>query len=179
MGRIYTSLIEIRAPLRESCILHQTASLPGRWFFTEARDIPDRDVLLSCALCSDFQCCCQFSLLILTPGLQSSPALLSPLYTPSRRFAKEPPRKKGSSGASLRELPSPGYPIQKAVWKVGEASLDCPKALPILPRACLLSPTDPADHWAVTWILFRGLFRGDQRGHAPSGHRHPHPEQHL
>lgn len=86
---------------------------------------------------------------------------------------------KGSNGTSLRELPSPGYPIQKAVWKVGGAFPDCPKALPILPRACLLSPIHPADHWAVTWILFRGLFRGDQRGHAPFGHRHPHPEQHL
>lgn len=89
---------------------------------------------------------------------------------------------KDSSGTSLRELPSPGYPIQKIVWKVGGASLvpsTAPKAPPILPRACLPSRTDPADHWAVTWILFRGLFRVDQRGHAPFGHRHPHPEQHL
>lgn len=47
---------------------------------------------------------------------------------------------KGSSGTSLRELPSPGYPIQKAVWKVGEASPDSPKAYPFCPGP--IFPTD-------------------------------------
>lgn len=113
-------------------------------------------------------------------GVPRTPASATRLH--HHRSTKEPTRRRGSGGASPREPPSPGCPTQRGPWKVGGA---LPGALG-WPSSTHTSPQGPPPPLTLgpdtgLWLgfLYRGLFRGDQGGHASFGHRCPHPEQHL
>lgn len=129
LGQGCTSVIETRTPQQESAFCFRPPAFPedvfwpsgwrhsGQWWFFHPMPCAYFGGPLSLAM----------SLPFLTPHFnlrpEGPPTQLSLLCISPHRFAKEPPRMRGSSGTSPRGLPSPGYPIQKTVWKVGGASL--------------------------------------------------------
>lgn len=113
-------------------------------------------------------------------GIPGTPASATRLHP--HRSTKEPTRRRGSGGASPREPPSPGCPTQRGPWKVGGAlpgALGWPSSTHTSPQGPPPPLTSGPDTGLWLGFLYRGLFRGDQGGHASFGHRCPHPEQHL